>query len=159
MPTTLRLRFLKKGRYDAFTFIASKKREPEAYGVLVAFAKRLEALAPDQYRNPYHDPSKGYTTVSFKKYGHEAALAKYNKGDTVEVCFGIGKTVKGEQTYYNPVLTSLKRLKVYQAPDQDLLDTSSWLPATGGKEEKKEQELPSIEKRLAALAALNAQND
>ncbi len=163
MPTTLKLRFLKVGRYDSYAFIASRRKEPDSYKVLAAFAKRLEALAPDQYKNPYYDASKGYATISFKKYGHEQMLAKFNKGDIVQIDFGISKRSKENgKTFYNPVLTGLKRLKVYTPPDQDLLDTSNWLPVATGKsyaDEKKEDNandasLPSLEDRLAALQEL-----
>ncbi len=161
MPTTLKLRFLKRGKFDSYSFIASRRKEPEAYEVLAAYAKRIEALAPDQYRNPYHDASKGYATVSFKKYGHEATLAKFNKGDVVQVEFGISKRTKDNRVFYNPILTGLKRLKIYTRPDSDLLDTSNWLPVASGKsdvDEKKEEDglsLPSLEDRLAALDELS----
>ncbi len=163
MPTTLKLRFLKRSKFDSYSFIASRRKEPEAYEVLAAFAKRIEALAPDQYRNPYNDASKGYATISFKKYSHEATLAKYNKGDVVQVEFGISKRTssKDDRVFYNPVLKGLKRLKIYTRPDSDLLDTSSWLPVASGKrdvDEKKEEDglsLPSLEDRLAALDELS----
>ncbi len=136
MLTTLRMRYHKKGMYDGHVFIANQKLEPEAYATLAAFSKRLAQINPGQYRNPYHDPSKGYVTITFKPYPHGEILAKCGRGDEVEINFGIAKVVRDDRTFYNPVLQSLKHIKSYEPPEQNLLDVSGWLPSSSDADEE-----------------------
>lgn len=128
MPETLSLRFHKPGKFSSILFIASSKRasEKHEYNTLAAWAAKLKQLQPNAYQPVFHNERHGYVSVQVKTFGYEALCSSLKKNDLCQLKLGISKVVKQDRVFYNPVMTSIKLVKKYQRPADDLLDTSSW---------------------------------